>query len=186
MADLYTGYAPSNVGRDAKYSIRHDLDGLMKVHLVYRADHRERALLSTDLHRPLVDMVNDVKLEVQGAAGGVFYLNEWGHVLVKTADRQCYYAGTYADPMAFFYDGVEVGSVPPPGLRPGELWPGPHAGIAYRLSAGGTDVYYEHEVRPRRFEKHLLSDYAQPSDVQRLVRRIVKHKGPEGGRIYVN
>src|SRR5262245_21169883 len=70
VAELYAGYAPSNVARDAKYSIRHDLDGQMKVHLIYRSGHRERALLSTDLHRPLVNMVNDVKIEVQGAAGG--------------------------------------------------------------------------------------------------------------------
>src|SRR3954451_12676963 len=53
MAHLYGGYVPSNVARDAMYTIRHDLDGEMKVHLVYRAGRRERALLSTDLHRDL-------------------------------------------------------------------------------------------------------------------------------------
>src|SRR4051794_34473292 len=75
MAELYRGYAPSNVARDAKYSIRHDPDdGVMKVHLIYRASRRERALLSTGLHKRLVDMVNDVKIEVQGVAGGVFYI----------------------------------------------------------------------------------------------------------------
>src|SRR5262245_10215351 len=81
MAELYGGYAPSNVARDAKYSIKRDLDdGVMKVHLVYRSGHRERALLSTDLHRPLVEKVNKVKRELQGVEGGVFYINEWGHV----------------------------------------------------------------------------------------------------------
>src|SRR5438105_11426033 len=64
LAELYKGYAPSNVARDAKYSIRRDLDGEMKVHLIYRSGHRERALLSTDLHLALVHMVNDVKIEV--------------------------------------------------------------------------------------------------------------------------
>src|SRR5436190_24151225 len=110
----------------------------MKVHLIYRSGHRERALLSTDLHPALVNMVNDVKVEVQGAAGGVFYINEWGHVLVKTADRECYYAGTYPDSMAFLYDDREISSTPPPDLRPGELWPGPHAGIRYIMSADGS------------------------------------------------
>ncbi len=157
----------------------------MKVHLIYRSGHRERALLSTDLHRPLVDMVNDVKIEVQGAAGGVFYINEWGHVLVKTADRECYYAGRYPDPMAFFYDDREVGSVPAPDLQPGDPWPGPHAGVAYRLSADGADIYFEHEERPRRYTRHYLTDYASAAEVRQLVRRFVPYK-QTGGRIYIN
>src|SRR3954451_18657606 len=66
MAHLYRGYVPSNVARDAKSSIRNDLDGEMNVHLVYRAGRRERALLSTDLDLDLVRMVNDVKIDVQG------------------------------------------------------------------------------------------------------------------------
>ena len=61
---------------------------------------------------------------------------EFGHVLVKTADRECYYAGTYPQPIAFRYDAREVASIPPPGLEPGELWPGPHAGIRYTVAAG--------------------------------------------------
>lgn len=187
MAELYRGYAPSNVARDAKYSIRHDLDGEMKVHLVYRSGHRERALLSTDLHLPLVHMVNDVKIEVQGAAGGVFYINEWGHVLVKTADRECYYAGTYSDPMAFFYDDREVSSNPPAGLESGELWPGPHAGIRYILSADGSDIYFQHEERPRRYTRHFLSEETSPlTEVRALVERLKPHKPPGGGRIYIN
>lgn len=185
MAELYPGYAPSNVAKDAKYSIRHDVDGEMKVHLTYRFGHRERALLSTGLHRPLVQMVNDVKIEVQGAAGGVFYINEWGHVLVKTADRACYYAGAYPDSMAFLFDGQKVGAIPPPGLRAGDLWPGPHAGVAYRVSADGSDVYFEHEERPRRFTKHLLSDYEPRDKVRQFVSRFVDFK-PHGGRIYIN
>jgi hypothetical protein len=189
LAELYGGYAPSNVARDAKYSIRRDLDGEMKVHLIYRSGHRERALLSTDLHLPLVHMVNDVKIEVQGAAGGVFYINEWGHVLVKTADRECYYAGPYLDPMSFIYDGREVASMPPHQLRPGDLWPGPHAGIRYIVTADESDIYFEHEERPRRYTRHYLSEESgHPSATRELVAMLTRddHRAGGGGRIYIN
>jgi hypothetical protein len=193
LADLYTGYSPSNVARDAKYSIRHDPDdGEMKVHLLYRAGHRQRALLSTDLHLKLVRMVNDVKVEVQGTAGGIFYINEWGHVLVKTADRQCYYAGVFPEedpPLTFIFDGGEVSSAPS-GIVPGDLWPGPHAGILYKITADEADIYYEHEIRPRRWDRHDLSEDSGRSaaDVRELVRRLADHDHRQGGggRIYIN
>ena len=132
MAEPYEGYAPSNVARDAKYSIRHDPDdGEMKVHLLYRVGHRERALLSTDLHLKLVRMVNAVKVEVQGTEGGIFYINEWGHVLVKSADRQCYYAGLSPDddpPLTFMFDGHEVSSAPSGRVEAGRSVAGPPRG----------------------------------------------------------
>jgi hypothetical protein len=187
MADLYRGYVPSNVSRDAKYSIRRDLDdGEMKVHLLFRSGHRERALLSTDLHLPLVQMVNDVKTEVQGREGGVFYLNEWGHVLVKTGNGDCYYAGTYPDPMAFFLGEREVSANPPAGLQPGELWPGPHAGIRYKLTANGSDISFELEEAPRRYSIHFLTDHGRKEDVRALAERLSRHTNQHGGRLYIN
>ena len=190
MAERYQGYVPSNVARDAKYSIKHDLDGVMKVHLIYRSGPRERALLSTDLHPQLVNMVNEVKREVQGAAGGVFYINEFRHVLVKTADRECYYAGSFPDsdpPLSFRYDDTrEVSADPDPDLEPGDLWPGPHAGIKYKVTAGGEDISYEHEEQPRRWREYRLSDYGTAGQVRSLMARLVAHKGAHGGRIYVN
>jgi hypothetical protein len=194
LAELYKGYAPSNVARDAKYSIRHDPDDRgMKVHLLYRIGHRERALLSTDLHPKLVRMVNEVKVEVQGTEGGIFYVNEWGHVLVKSTDRHCYYAGRFPDgdpPLAFMFDGREVSAAPPPGLAAGQPWPGPHAGIRYTMSADETDIYYDHEVQPRRTIRHVLTEESGRSaaDVRALVRRLADHDHREGGggRIYIN
>jgi hypothetical protein len=191
LAELYNGYTPSNVARDAKYSIRHDLEaGEMKVHLLYRVDHRERALLSTDLHLKLVRMVNEVKVEVQGTEGGVFYINEWGHVLVKTTDRQCYYAGLFTDedpPLAFAFEGREISSVPPTGLEPGDPWPGPHAGIRYVITADQRDIKYVHEFQPRRTIEHVLSEESgRPvAQVRTFARRLADLKGGSG-RIYIN
>jgi hypothetical protein len=194
LAELYRGYVPTNVGRDAKYSIRHDPDdGEMKVHLVYRSGHRERALLSTNLHLRLVRMVNDVKIETQGVMGGVFYINEWGHVLVKTGERQCYYAGLYPagdPPLTFRFDGRDISAAPSPGLLPGDIWPGPHAGIRYAMTASETDIYYDHETRPRVKQRHLLSEDSNRSvaEVRSLVQRLAEHdhRHGGGGRIYIN
>src|SRR4051794_10045655 len=191
MAELYGGYVPSNVARDAKYSIRHDLDGVMKVHLIYRTGRRERALLSTDLHPELVQMVNEVKIAVQGVAGGVFYINEFRHVLVKTAERECYYAGRFNGSLAFRYDGRDIGSQAPDDLEPGEIWPGPHAGIRYIVAAGGADIYYEHEFAPRRWARYDLSiETGRPPDVRALVARLLarldESRRMSGGRVYIN
>jgi hypothetical protein len=119
----------------------------------------------------------------------VFYLNEWGHVLVRTAGRECYYAGTYPDSMSFTLDEHQVSSEPPHELEPGDLWPGPHAGIRYVLTADGSDIYYEHEERPRRFTRHYLLEEAEGGAraVAGLVARLARHDHRNGGgRIYIN
>src|SRR5262249_33207257 len=72
---------------------------------------------------------------------------------------------------------------------PGDPWPGPHAGIRYIITADESDIYFEHEVGPRRTVRHLLSeDSGRPDDVRRLVRRLADHdhRDGSGGRIYIN
>src|SRR5262245_43361717 len=141
MLTPYPGKAPSNVNKDAKYSVKYDDQGGMCVRLVYRLGLREVALLTTSSHQPLVDMVNAVKQEAQGVAGGVFYINEWGHVIVPAND-QCYYAGRYDPLLEFeFTDGSTISPEPPPDLKPGDEWLGPHVGVAYILKADGDIAY---------------------------------------------
>ena len=121
MSKLYEGYVPMNVARDAKYSIRHGAEGDMEVQLIYRLSARDVALLATQAHPRLVSMVNEVKVAVQGVMGGVFYINEYGHVLVKTGAGECFYAGRYDDDLLEFdFEGEKIG--PNPGAH-GSAWP---------------------------------------------------------------
>jgi hypothetical protein len=82
MAIPYPGNVPSNVGKDAKYSVARE-DGEFVVKLLYRMSARERELLTNDEHPALVDMVNAVKTEHNGVPGGAFYINEYHDTLLS-------------------------------------------------------------------------------------------------------
>ncbi|MFF5219443.1 hypothetical protein [Micromonospora sp. NPDC000442] len=185
MFTFYPGLSPSNVNKDAKYSVTHSLAGGMEVRLVYRISAREKELLTNDRHEDLVAMVNEVKEKVNGAPGGAFYINEYHDVLVPHPDGTCIYAGTYDDILEFDYDGQVIGPVPPHTLTPGASWSGPHAGIPYVLRAGGTDIKYE-LTSGRRIREVRLSDEVGPEAARSLARRLAAFKGDSGGRVYIN
>ena len=185
MAMKYPGYVPSNVSKDAKYSVVSGPDG-WEVRLIYRLSAREEALLTTKHHDRLVDMVNDVKLEHNGKEGGAFYVNEFFDVLVPTVDGNCYFAGTYQEVLEFEFDGEVISPRPRPGLEPGEPWPGPHVGIRYTLKAGGRDIGYETKPSPNLVRKELLSDCHGEGPAAELAARLARIKGDKGGRIYLN
>lgn len=185
MVVLYPGLCPSNVNKDAKYSVVYSASGGMEVRLVYRVSARERELLTSDRHEKLVAMVNNVKEELTGVPGGAFYINEFLDVLVPHPDGGCVRAGTYNDLLKFNYDGQEIGPVPPLGLAPGDQWTGPHVGIPYVLTAGGTDIKYE-ITSGRTIREYRLSDFVGREPARILARRLAMVKGQQGGRIYIN
>jgi hypothetical protein len=187
VALLYPGPNPSNVSKDAKYSVVSGPADGMVVRLVYRVSDRERELLTTEHHDRLVEMVNLVKIELSGQAGGAFYINEHFDVLVpsQTGDG-CYYAGTYERLLQFEFEGGLISPHPPSDLRPGDPWPGPHVGIKYTLAAGGNDIYYRRMTTPTRREDCRLSDCNSPSRAAELANRLATIKGREGGAIYIN
>jgi len=181
----YPGNLPRNVNHDAKYSVVHDTDGEMRVRLLYTLSEGERALLSTDRHPQLVDMVNQVKDEVHGALGGAFYINEYGQVLVPTSTAY-FYAGKYTTLLEFDFEGKVIGPKAGSLLKPGDTWIGPHAGIPYVLAAGGRDFYYELETRPGVVKRTTLSTFVGVPAAAALGRRLSAVKGNQGGRIYIN
>ena len=186
MARLYPGRIPSNVNRDAKYAIVSARGGRMEVRLIYRASARERELLTTDRHEEVVEMVNSVKVEKTGQPGGAFYINEYYHVVVPTARGDgCYYGGTYENLLVFDYEGTLLSPRAPKGLRPGDLWRGPHVGISYTLAAGGNDIKYESKDGRHRTE-HRLSDHVSNAAAAAIAHRLRSVKGFAGGRIYIN
>ena len=188
MALPYPGNIPSNVNKDAKYSVMSGADGYV-VKLIYRISHREKALLTTNAHSDLVEMVNAVKVEKAGTQGGAFYINEYCDVLVPVAGgggSECFFAGTYQSILEFDFEGQIIGPCAPAGLRPGEPWPGPHVGIRYKLTAGGNDIAYERPSGPNRVITERLSDHHDSDEAAALARRLAKVKGDQGGRIYIN
>jgi hypothetical protein len=174
---LYPGNIPARVSKDAKYTC--GLDGAIR--LLFHLGNREETLLTTDQHPKLVEMVRAVKEAKGESPAGVFYINEYGHVLVKAAG-ETWYAGTYAEYLAFEFEGETIGPWAPKDARSGDVWNGPHVGISYTLTADGRDIYYKRTVRPGVRRKELLSDYADAKIVTDLARPIRQ----QGGRLYIN
>ena len=183
MTALYPWLTPSNVSKDAKYSVRNGRDG-WEVQLLFRVSSRERALLATAGHADLITMVNDCKEAGSGAGGGAFYINEFCDVLVPTAEGS-FFAGVYEELLEFDFDGDIISAAAPPDLRPGDEWPGPHMGVRYTLMAGGRDIKCEIKGQ-RTTVEHRLSDTAGESAAAGLARRLAAVKGTDGGRIYIN
>lgn len=174
----YPWIEPSVVNREAKYRVT--ADGAVR--LVYVVGQRERALLTTDSHPELVGMVQRVKTAHGEQPSGVFYINEWRHVLVKAA--QCtWYAGVYDRLLEFDLDGTTISARASQDLKPGDPWPGPRVGIRYTLTASGNDIYCRRTISKRTERQEFLSDYV--SDAESFVRTLAKHR-PTGGRIYIN
>lgn len=185
MAGLkaYTGLVPSNVNKDAKYSVSIGGD----IRLVYYINARMKELLATSEHERLAAQVNLVKVLVAGVPGGAFYINEFGDVLVPGQDGHCYWAGHFDGTLEFrTEDGIIVSPAAPADLEPRDPWPGPHVGIRYVLTAGGQDVKYERKISERRTEIHFLSDEVGGAAARSTAARIAAVKGPLGGRFYIN
>jgi len=179
----YPGNVPSNVSKDAKYSVVSGGNG-WEIRLVYRLSSSERALVTTGNHPDLVEMVNNAKIEGNGGEGGPFYINEYRHVVVPTTDGPLF-AGRYAPLLQFRFEGADISPQAPPGLEPGQDWSGPRVGTAYVLTADGADIKYRVETRPNVIAERCLSAEIGRSGAARVARRFSRHK-PGGGRIYIN
>jgi hypothetical protein len=139
--------------------------------------------------------------------GGVFYVNEYRHVLVPvTGDAgsgvgsHYYYAGKSNEDFRFEFEGTTLTTRPVDrsgaSLNPGDKWVGPRPGIPYVLAAGGGDIYYETpaltddapaRVRPNVTRKVQLSKVLSDKvALASAVRPIGAVRGHTGGRFYVN
>ena len=186
----FMGNCPSNVSKDAKYSIR-DREGETVVALQYRTPDGEEWLATTRDHPRLVLMVNAVKLAHRATPKGAFYINEYKQVIVPVgAEKEYYLAGEYDAPLEFEFeenilsgDAKDLQGRP---LTPGAEWFGPHPGIPYKLRAGGQDVYYRAQVRKDVTKNYFLSAYCGKEEARLFAQRLLAVKGFQGGRIYIN
>jgi hypothetical protein len=183
MGAAFSGNCPTAVAKDAKYHVKREGD-TWKIYLIYRINRLERALLATDAHPELVEMVNSAKEKHAGQPGGAFYINEFRHVLVP-AGSNYFVAGIYQKLLLFDFEGAYISADPPEDLEPGDIWPGPHVGIPYVLCAGARDIRYELK-RGARISIELLSNHTSESDAAELAQRLASVKGEQGGRIYIN
>ena len=174
----YPWIEPSSVKKDGKYRVTET----GKVRVQFTIDRRERELLTTDAHPELVDLVRGVKRAHGEPGSGVFYINEWRHVLVK-AGGGTWYAGTYEPELVFDLDGERVSGRAGPALEAGQPWPGVRVGIKYKLNAAGDDIFCTRRLSPTRSKDEYLSDYL-PSAGE-FVRSWSRHK-PGGGGVYIN
>lgn len=174
----YPWLEPSSVKSDGKYRVT--ADG--QIRLVHTIDRVERALLTTNSHPGLVGMVTAVKKAHGDQPSGVFYLNEWRHVLVKAAG-ETWFAGRYEPLLEFDLDGETISARASQTLQPGDSWPGPRVGIRYTLNAAGDDVFCRRRITPQRERREELSAFIESAET--VVRSWSRHK-PGGGVVYIN
>lgn len=190
----FEGNCPKNVSKDAKYRVRQrgvDEGGGLVVALVYEAENGKRWLPSTDDHPDLVEMVNKVKKHDGNPPNGTFYINEYKQVIVPVKWSPDYYlAGCYDKPLEFEFKGKHLsGDAKDLNGKPIAqcgVWKGPHPGIRYKLCAGGNDISYTKSIKPNEEEDVLLSGEIGPNRARKAASMILKVKGADGGRFYVN
>ena len=94
------------------------------------------------------------------------------------------FAGIYTRDLEFTFGDSLVSPVARSRIRPGDVWPGPHVGMKYVLTAGASDIRYETTENGVRRRIQLSQFHAQDELSQLLAMfRAVK---PSGGAIYIN
>jgi hypothetical protein len=200
--NLYRGLWPQNVGKTAKYAVR-IVDRKWKVTVTYDLGEGLMFLAVESGGSDVAERVNEIKRAIEGQEGGVFYINEYQHLLVPVArngSSQYYIGGRVDVEFAFEFEGKKLTSRPVDldgtPLKAGDAWVGPRPGIPYVLAAGGQDIYYESpaltdanppEIRPGVTRKVLLSKILKDREaVRRALAPIWQVRGHLGGRFYVN
>lgn len=203
-AQLYRGVWPQNVSKLAKYAVRR-VENEWAVTVFFEQEFGTR-YLAVDKGRPdVVDMVNRVKAGVGAGLGGVFYVNEYRHVIVPVGNADAtsvryYFAGFLEEDFCFEIEEgrftAEAVDAEGNRLRVGDPWRGPRPGIPYVLAAGGSDIYCETPVLteddpprliPRATRRLKLSRVLRnPELLRKAVEPIRAVKGHQGGRFYVN
>ncbi len=178
----YNGNTAKGIGKDARYTVKLN----NTIQLMYSVNSAERALLTTDGHTELLSLVNAAKQ--QGGAsqfGGAFFINEYRHVLVPIQSGSVLFAGIYTRDLEFVFDNSLISPVARSGIRPGDVWPGPHVGMKYVLTAGALDIRYDLTTENGTTRRVQLSQSYSQSELAELLAmfRAVK---PAGGAIYIN
>ena len=201
--NLYQGMWPRNTSKTAKYSVR-QIDGEWKVTVLYDLGAGMRYLAVENADTSIPDRVNFIKNKLGQKDGGVFYINEYQHLIVpiKQMDTSYYYFGGILSDIdfEFEFEGDTLTSRPVDSngnqLKIGQDWIGPRPGIPYVLNADTSDIYYKRpavsiekpiEVINGVTQKVLLSKVSTDENaMEENLKNIRNRKGIKGGRFYVN
>ena len=194
---------PRNTNRTAKYSVR-QVDGEWKVTVLYDLGSGMRYLAVENADTSIPDRVNFIKNKLGQKDGGVFYINEYQHLIVpvKQMEMSYYYFGGIVSEIdfEFEFEGDTLTSRPVDldgnQLEKGQDWIGPRPGIPYVLNADTSDIYFKRpalavkppiKVIPGVTQKVLLSKVCGNKGAIEDNLGIVRDmKGIKGGRFYVN
>jgi len=205
---LYRGYWPSVVNRLAKYSIRYmtaenGKDPNWRVTVLYEEERGLRFLAVETESDDLVSRINNVKMQADGKSGGVFYINEYKHVIVPIrshSGNQYHYICRWDKKFKFPYrnpnnEPVTLSTCPKPEMKPNDRWDGPRPGIPYTLASGGADIYYKTPaltdteppmLRERMTMQVQLSRLIGSAAAARAAAPVLAVRNAQGGRFYVN
>ena len=191
---LFTGNCPESVCKTAKYHIRRE-NGKFVVGINYNTGNGEYWTPTTELHPDLVEMVNNVKNEINSSPGGAFYINEFRQVIVP-AEGKYFLAGKYEKSLQFSRQNDDGEVVVISGkavdlqgnaLNPGDEWYGYLMGIPYVLAAGGNDIRFEIKLNANHFRRIPLSKTTSVSAAKSLAQKLCRIVGhTQGGRFYIN
>lgn len=199
---LYRGQWPQNISKTAKYGVR-IVDGKWKITVSYDLGEGLMFLAVESGDTDIAERVNNIKKALVGQEGGVFYINEYRHLIVpvpKDGSSHYYFGGTVDCDFQFDFEGKKLTSKPQnldgSPLASGDPWVGPRPAIPYVLAAGGKDIYFESpaltnttpaEVRHGVTRKVQLSKVLKDrSLLASALQPICSVKGQQGGRFYVN
>lgn len=187
---------PACPGLDSRFSIKHHAgNGRWWVH--YDGQPAD------DDHADLVDLVNDLKAQINAhPGGGAFSLNEHGQVIARLTAPEggsAHIIGLEGATVASYTDAITFsGGVLDPRATPAEgaPWPGPLCGMSYKFAAPGNrkppsgkmnEVFVEESgVVLQLSTSAWINPYPPPAgplaDFLAALRRLL----PNGGRFRVN
>jgi hypothetical protein len=138
----------------------------------------------------LVSAVNRVKVRQTGHNGGCFSINEWGQVLVPSAEvsgTRCFLVGTVTGTLLFenpLNRNTPLDLSHVDGLRPGDRWNRPLVGLPYHLKAHSDSIYFWRETEgggrtelPIQQDSSLIRTLRQIRGSHRPVRLLVNPWG---------
>lgn len=201
---LYEGNWPRVAGKSAKYAVR-IADGNWLVSIYLNLNDEEKFLDIAGQDFGVVEKVNSVKQLLGGIGGGVFYINEFRHLIVPNVvngNAIFYYGGRVDENLEFEFEYESTKFTSMPKLRNGtpigmgDEWNGPRPGIPYILAPGGRDIYYERPKFDQTKSQDILDDdivrvklstvIESETRLKKISDKILKVKGYQGGRFYVN